>query len=175
KRADRERLEVLALTDPLTQLLNRRALMERLGAEFDRSARYGLSLTALMFDLDHFKLVNDTYGHLVGDEALRGVATVLSRELRVVDLVARYGGEEFVVVLPETPLDGAVAFGDRVRLKIAERPLAGGEEGGWLTITVSCGVASFPGLNIGSPDELIAAADEALYRAKAQGRNRVCT
>ena len=124
-RADNERLEVLALTDSLTQTLNRRALMDRLDSELDRARRYSLTLSLLMVDLDHFKIVNDSFGHLAGDEALRGVARVLQREARSVDVVARYGGEEFVVILPETGEDGAVKVAERIRARVAEQAIRG--------------------------------------------------
>jgi two-component system, cell cycle response regulator len=173
-RADNTRLEVLALTDALTQTLNRRALMERLDTELDRTRRYSLTLSLLMVDLDHFKAVNDSYGHLAGDEALRAVARVLQREARSVDVVARYGGEEFVVILPETGEDGAVKVAERIRARVEEQSPAGGEPG-MAPVTVSVGVATVLSTRIQAPEELIALADEALYRAKAQGRNRVCT
>lgn len=114
--ADKARLEQLASTDPLTQLLNRRALTERLAGELDRARRYNHALALLMVDLDHFKQVNDTYGHPVGDQVLREIADTLLREVRTVDIVARYGGEEFVVVLPEQGEEGALVFAERVRL-----------------------------------------------------------
>ncbi|HEU4641006.1 MAG TPA: diguanylate cyclase [Gemmatimonadaceae bacterium] len=174
-RADKARLEVLALTDPLTQTHNRRALMERLTAELERARRYALQLSLLMVDLDHFKAINDTYGHVVGDEVLRSVARTLQREARAVDVVARYGGEEFVVILPETPEEGAVSLAERIRARVGDAlPISAGEYG-WLNVTVSIGVATIPSPRVNSPEELIALADEALYRAKAQGRNRVCT
>ncbi|HXT48242.1 MAG TPA: diguanylate cyclase [Gemmatimonadaceae bacterium] len=172
-RADNERLEVLALTDALTQTLNRRALMDRLESELDRARRYSLTLSLLMVDLDHFKTVNDTFGHLAGDEALRGVARVLQREARSVDVVARYGGEEFVVILPETGEEGAVKVAERIRARVAEQPSEG--VAAIPSVTVSVGVATVLSTGIQAPEEVIALADEALYRAKAQGRNRVCT
>jgi two-component system cell cycle response regulator len=172
-RADNERLEVLALTDALTQTLNRRALMDRLESELDRARRYSLTLSLLMVDLDHFKTVNDTFGHLAGDEALRGVARVLQREARSVDVVARYGGEEFVVILPETGEEGAVKVAERIRARVAEQPSEG--IAAIPSVTVSVGVATVLSTGIQAPEEVIALADEALYRAKAQGRNRVCT
>jgi two-component system cell cycle response regulator len=172
-RADNERLEVLALTDSLTQTLNRRALMDRLDSELDRARRYSLTLSLLMVDLDHFKAVNDSFGHLAGDEALRGVARVLQREARSVDVVARYGGEEFVVILPETGEDGAVKVAERIRARVAEQASEGLVP--MPAVTVSVGVATVLSTQIQAPEELIALADEALYRAKAQGRNRVCT
>lgn len=172
-RADNERLEVLALTDALTQTLNRRALMDRLESELDRARRYSLTLSLLMVDLDHFKTVNDTFGHLAGDEALRGVARVLQREARSVDVVARYGGEEFVVILPETGEEGAVKVAERIRARVADQPSEG--IAAIPSVTVSVGVATVLSTGIQAPEEVIAFADEALYRAKAQGRNRVCT
>ena len=174
-RADKARLEQLASTDPLTQTLNRRALMDRLSQEMDRASRYGSTLALLMVDLDHFKAVNDTFGHLVGDDVLRTVAQILAREARTVDVVARYGGEEFVVVLPEQGEEGAAAFAERVRQRIAEGPLVPPEhDRGPLHMTISIGIATFPTAEIVGVDDLLSRADEALYRAKAQGRNRVC-
>jgi two-component system cell cycle response regulator len=173
-RADRARLEVLALTDPLTHTHNRRALVERLTEELERARRYSLDLALLIVDLDHFKTVNDSYGHLVGDEVLRGVSAMLQREARAVDVVARYGGEEFVVILPETAAEGAIALAERIRERICNSPPVPGGEYGWLRVTVSIGVATVPSSHANSPEELIALADEALYRAKAGGRNRVC-
>jgi two-component system cell cycle response regulator len=172
--ADNVRLELLARTDPLTQTLNRRALMDRLATELERARRYGLRLTVLMIDIDHFKAVNDSYGHLVGDEALREVARILQREARTVDVVARYGGEEFVVMLPETTDEGAMALAERIRQRIEEQPMVGGEAYSWLRVTVSIGVATVSEQHRASTEDLIAQADEALYRAKSEGRNRVC-
>ena len=119
-KSENARLDVLAHTDPLTQVLNRRALTVRLAEELERARRYSSVLTMLMLDLDHFKIVNDTHGHLVGDDVLREVAAFLAKEARSVDLVARYGGEEFVVVLPETALAGAMTFAERIRVHIEE-------------------------------------------------------
>lgn len=172
-RADNARLEVLAHTDPLTQVLNRRALTVRLASELERARRYDSVITLLMVDLDHFKQVNDTYGHLAGDEVLREVATLLQNEIRSVDVVARYGGEEFVVVLPETSLVGATTFAERIREHVAATGFAAalGEP---IRLTASIGVSSYPSTTINTVDDLFARADEALYRAKADGRNRVC-
>ncbi len=171
-KADNARLEALAHTDPLTQVLNRRAMTLRLTAELDRAKRYESVLSLLLIDLDHFKNVNDTHGHLVGDEVLRELSRLLAGAVRSVDLVARYGGEEFVVVLPETPMDGAMIFAERVREQVAEHRFVG-SGGRELALTVSIGVAAFPGPEVNSVEELLACADEALYRAKADGRNRV--
>jgi len=171
-RAENTRLEVLAHTDPLTQVLNRRALTVRLVSEMDRARRYDAVLSMLMVDLDHFKAINDTHGHLVGDDTLRELAQLLQESVRSVDFVARYGGEEFVVVLPETKLEGAVKFADRMRERIAGTPFV--REHGGVHITASIGVASYPKGDVHTVDDLFARADEALYRAKSEGRNRVC-
>jgi len=173
-RADNSRLEALAQTDPLTQLVNRRALTIRLVTEMERVRRYNAPLAMLLMDLDHFKLINDTYGHLVGDDVLFGVATLLQRAVRSVDTVARYGGEEFVIVLPETGKQGAIAFAERVRDKLATHrfPIAGGQE---IHVTASIGVATYPSGQIESVEDLFRAADAALYRAKGSGRNLVCS
>ncbi|MGK2935551.1 MAG: diguanylate cyclase [Gemmatimonadaceae bacterium] len=172
-RADNVRLEVLAHTDSLTQLLNRRALTLRLVAEMDRVRRYDSMLSLLMVDLDYFKFMNDTYGHLAGDEVLHEVAALLQRSARTVDFVARYGGEEFVVVLPETTSAGATAFAERVRERIERHSFLGTDRGG-AKLTTSIGVATFPSPGVDTVETLFARADEALYRAKEQGRNRVC-
>lgn len=173
-RADNHRLEALAQTDPLTQLVNRRALTIRLVTEMERVRRYNAPLAMLLLDLDHFKLVNDTYGHLTGDDVLFGLATVLQRAVRTVDTVARYGGEEFVIVLPETGKEGAVAFAERIRDRIAVHrfQVAGGRE---IQITASIGVATYPAPGLESAEDLFRAADAALYRAKGSGRNLVCS
>jgi two-component system cell cycle response regulator len=172
-RADNHRLEALAQTDPLTQLVNRRALTIRLVTEMERVRRYNAPLALLLLDLDHFKIVNDTHGHLAGDDVLFGVATLLQRAVRTVDTVARYGGEEFVIVLPETGKQGALIFAERIRDKIAGHrfQVAAGEE---IRITGSIGVATYPSQGMDSVEDLFRAADAALYRAKGNGRNLVC-
>ena len=171
--ADNARLEQLAQTDPLTQLLNRRALTERITAEMERALRYDSTLALLMIDLDHFKRVNDTYGHLVGDDVLRDVAKLLVDTIRVSDIVARYGGEEFLVLLPETDDAGAESFADRIRAAVEEHDFTDNGEHPQLRLTSSIGVAMYPAARIESVEDLFARADAALYRAKADGRNRV--
>jgi two-component system cell cycle response regulator len=172
-RADNARLERLAQTDPLTQLLNRRALTERLQQEMERALRYDASLALLLVDLDHFKAVNDTHGHLVGDDALRDLARLLLDTVRTTDVVARYGGEEFLVLLPETDDTGAEGFAERIRQAVeAHRFEAAGAA---LRLTASLGVAVFPAPRVHTAEDLFVRADAALYRAKADGRNRVCT
>ncbi|HEX4936690.1 MAG TPA: GGDEF domain-containing protein, partial [Gemmatimonadaceae bacterium] len=171
-RADNQRLEALATTDALTRLLNRRAFHERLTEEVQRAHRYGSVVTLLLIDVDHFKQVNDTHGHLVGDAVLAQVATVMQSSLRTVDVAARYGGEEFVAILPETPLDGAIVIAERLRERVARHEFAGAHAVP-LRLTISIGAAVYPAADVHSTDDLIARADAALYRAKAEGRNVV--
>ncbi|MCU0625398.1 MAG: diguanylate cyclase [Gemmatimonadaceae bacterium] len=172
-RADNARLAALAQTDPLTGVLNRRALMERLGGELDRARRYGHAVAVLMLDLDFFKQVNDTLGHLVGDGVLRELGELLRGAVRTADFVARYGGEEFVLVLPETSIEGAVAFADRLRERVSQHSFGASPSGPIILLSASIGVSLFPAPRIGTVEELLSAADAALYRAKADGRNRV--
>jgi len=169
--SDKERLEFLAATDALTGCLNRRALLEAVEREVDRARRYNLVLSLLMVDLDHFKRINDTLGHLVGDTVLRQLGEMLLRDARSVDAVARYGGDEFVIVLPETAAHGAMMFADRMRQRIANFPF--GEPTRPVRVTASVGVACFPDPAVDTPESFIALADAALYRAKADGRNVV--
>lgn len=171
--ADNARLEQLAQTDPLTQLLNRRALTERISAEMERALRYDSTLALLMIDLDHFKQVNDTYGHLVGDDVLRDVAQLIGKTIRGMDISARYGGEEFLVLLPETDDVGATAFAERIRVAVEAHAFDSDSLVHPLSLTASVGVAVFPAARIESVEDLVARADAALYRAKAEGRNRV--
>jgi diguanylate cyclase (GGDEF)-like protein len=173
-RADNRRLEALATTDPLTRLLNRRALLERLSREVDRAKRYESMLTLLLLDIDHFKRINDERGHLVGDAVLRQIGALVEASVRTVDIAARYGGEEFVLLLPETSQDGGIIFAERLRESIERYPFdASGEEP--LHLTASIGVATFPSPRVDSTEDLFARADEALYRAKSGGRNQVRT
>ncbi|MFQ5549705.1 MAG: diguanylate cyclase [Gemmatimonadales bacterium] len=168
--SDRERFQFLANTDSLTECLNRRALTEKLQNELERAHRYGHHLTLLMIDLDHFKNINDTKGHLVGDSVLRQMGDILRDDARSVDIVARYGGEEFVLVLPDTTMDGAIIFAERLRERIAKRNFS---EGDMVPVTVSIGVAEAPEDEVVSVDEILERADAALYKAKNDGRNLV--
>ncbi len=169
--SDKRRFELLASTDPLTGCLNRRALVDRLDRELDRANRYEFPVTILMIDLDRFKTVNDTRGHLVGDAVLRQLGELLRGEVRSVDLVARYGGEEFVVLLPNTATDGGLSFAERLRIRVEQHDFATGLAP--LAVTVSIGVATYPANPGQTVEELLAAADQALYRAKHEGRNLV--
>ena len=172
--ADNRRLEVLARTDPLTAVLNRRALNERLSTELERVKRYESTVSLLLIDIDHFKRVNDNYGHLVGDDALSDVGALLQSAVRTVDSVARYGGEEFVIVLPETGVVGATIFAERVRELIEEHEFSHSGSSK-LHLTASVGVATYPSPGLETVEDLLAKADQGLYRAKAEGRNRVRT
>ncbi|MYM23288.1 diguanylate cyclase [Duganella sp. FT135W] len=164
-------LELLATTDELTGLHNRRSLQDRLKFEVARSRRFRSPLSALMIDLDHFKQINDEYGHLVGDQVLANVGRLLRESLRVIDLPSRYGGEELCVVLPNTPVEGACKLADTLRLKIeAQLHTAGARQ---FQVTASIGVGTFNHMDINDADGLLQQADAALYRAKRSGRNRV--
>jgi diguanylate cyclase (GGDEF)-like protein len=164
------RLREKAESDPLTQLRNRRSFDEVFAAEAGRFDRYGRPLALLMLDLDHFKDVNDSFGHEAGDEVLRRLAARVGSCVRDVDTAARLGGEEFVVLLPETTLDAAVEVAERVRAAVAAQPVAW--RGGSIPVRVSIGVSACPE-RVARPGELIGSADAALYRAKEAGRDRV--
>ncbi|MGC8839905.1 MAG: diguanylate cyclase [Candidatus Sumerlaeaceae bacterium] len=164
-------LEQLATHDPLTGLKNRRLALQLLEHEIERARRYRLPICVLMIDLDHFKLVNDTYGHLAGDEVLRQFARILEKNSRAVDIVARYGGEEFVVAMPETGLEGALVFAERVRNSVEKHKFDIGQ-GCCVHITCSIGVTQGE-LELLEINTLLALADRALYRAKEEGRNRI--
>lgn len=148
-------------TDPLTGVNNRRGLDDALSGQFAMMNRYDMRFSVAMFDIDHFKKVNDQEGHLYGDRVLQRLARILDESVRETDVVARYGGEEFVVVMPETDIEGAGVFADRLRLKIETE----------LPLTVSGGVAE--ALDGDTQDSLLARADIALYQAKTAGRNCV--
>ncbi|GAB4265555.1 MAG: diguanylate cyclase [Deferrisomatales bacterium] len=166
-------LRVLSVTDGLTKAYNHRHFQERLKSEFARAKRYGDPLSCIMLDIDHFKAVNDTYGHPVGDQVLIRLVDYLRDGIRSEDLVARYGGEEFVLLLPNTTSDHAERLAERLRRRVEREPLPL-PDGGALSFTVSLGVADYrPNGTIGDPEELLRAADGALYQAKKNGRNRV--
>lgn len=166
-----DRLHQLSIYDTLTETCNRRYFMMRYLEEFNRAEKFALSVSFLMIDIDHFKNINDTYGHLVGDVVLREIARLIKENIREIDFVARFGGEEFAVILPETDKGGAIMVGERIRSKISQERLRAFDE--MLGVTISIGVASFPQNTLHS-DVLVEAADRALYKAKILGRNRVC-
>jgi diguanylate cyclase (GGDEF)-like protein len=166
-----EKIKRFAVADGLTGLHNHRYFQEQLEKEYSRSRRFNLSLSLIMMDIDHFKDLNDTYGHQQGDVVLKGMAGVLRRCVRDIDLIARYGGEEFVAILPETPKKNAVIVAERMREMIENMEFEGRDEP--LKMTASFGVSGYPDDNIKTRLDLIARADEAMYQAKRGGRNRV--
>ncbi len=171
-RATNEENRRLSVMDPLTGACNRRYLMDLLPREIERAIRYGKPLSLIMCDLDHFKRVNDTHGHLAGDEVLRAAVRILLEGIRKTDWVARYGGEEFIIVLPETALGGASSLADQLRGKMEQATFGAG--GTTLPVTASFGVVGSDGpVASGSTmDDLIAQCDECLYLSKTAGRNR---
>lgn len=156
--------------DGLTGIYNRRYLESRLATEFDRTRRYGGTFSVLLFDLDHFKKVNDTYGHLGGDAVLVDIAGRVSDMLRSSDMVGRYGGEEFGLILPETPIEGARIFAERLRAFVAQAPVEFGDQE--IPVSVSIGATEYSA-DMSDYGRLIHQADVALYASKAGGRNRV--
>ncbi len=159
-------LEILSATDRLTGVYNRLKLDESLGAELERSNRYGNALSIILLDIDHFKAVNDTYGHQAGDKVLCRLAALFKERVRRTDILGRWGGEEFMILCPETDIASAGALAEQLRLAIEDAPFPVGGK-----VTVSFGVARHKGGDtVGS---VISRADEALYRAKQKGRNRV--
>jgi two-component system, cell cycle response regulator len=166
-----EKTQNLAITDELTGLLNRRQVLKLAEVEYERVRRYRRPLSAVMIDIDHFKRINDTFGHPVGDQALIALANCCRANLRTVDILGRYGGEEFLILLPETQHNKALEAADRIRKQVEAMVLPASK--GPLKLTISAGVAT---LDLEAPvplDELVKNADDALYGAKAAGRNRV--
>jgi len=164
-------LEQLACADALTGLNNRRHFLVLAENEWSRFKRYGRSVAFLMIDIDHFKSVNDTYGHDVGDKVIRSVGAALQKHKRTSDIVGRLGGEEFALILPEATLDSAVAAAERLRQPVVDRSIA--IEGRSIAVTISVG-ASVSRADTAGIDELLKEAYLALYEAKRSGRNRVC-
>ena len=160
-----------ATRDPLTDTLNRDQFSRRLEEAWVRTVGLGAACSLLMVDLDRFKEINDTHGHVAGDRVLQAVAGALQKAVRKPDVVARYGGEEFAVILADTGIDEALATAERVRAEI-EALLVDGGGAGPIRVTVSVGIATVPPLLAAAPEELVRAADRALYAAKASGRNR---
>lgn len=169
----REQMETLAMHDGLTGLLNRRAIEEYAEAEFNLAGRKERIMSAILVDIDHFKGINDRYGHKVGDHALQQVAKVLREDLRKYDRVGRWGGEEFILILPDTQLQDAVMVAERIRLKTAETQISL-ENGETFSVHISLGVACTTS-QFQSLTKFIDAADQALYQSKQSGRNRVCS
>jgi two-component system, cell cycle response regulator len=165
-----EEIHKMMIMDALTGAHNKRYFLEFLEREVARCSRYRRSLSLLMFDIDHFKKINDTHGHLTGDFVLREMSRRLLGRIRREELLARYGGEEFACVLPETDLVGARIFAEQVRRLIADAPFE--YEGDTISVTVSIGLHTVEGDDM-DVTQFIKLADENLYRAKREGRNRV--
>jgi diguanylate cyclase (GGDEF)-like protein len=163
-------LERMAVTDSLTNIYTRRYFLERFEEEIKRAMAKKIKLSFLMLDVDHFKMVNDQYGHLTGDYVLKEVGQIIRENIREIDIAGRYGGEEFCIVLPETDLEGSQMVADRIRRVTEERLIKAYDTS--IRITISIGISTYPahGKQV---EELIDKADWALYRAKAQGRNCV--
>jgi two-component system cell cycle response regulator len=165
-----EEIYRMTIIDGLTGVFNKRYFVEALEKEMSRAQRYGRPLSILMFDIDHFKRVNDNYGHLAGDYVLQALARLIQTRARREEIFARYGGEEFVILLPETQLEGGLELAEQLRKRVASYTFV--FEGEEIPITVSIGVATAQGEGI-SETEFIRRADEKLYEAKAEGRNCV--
>lgn len=168
KRKLDEKLIRAATTDKLTESFNRRKFESLLSSEIERANRYFIPLSLCMFDIDHFKMVNDIYGHQTGDHVSKTLATVARNTVRKVDSLGRWGGEEFIVLLPETALEGAKELAEKIRKSVEEHPFEGIR-----TLTCSFGVTQFKDRE--SIDSFIKRADDPLYSAKNKGRNRVET
>ncbi|MBV8166427.1 MAG: GGDEF domain-containing protein [Alphaproteobacteria bacterium] len=163
-------LQRLATTDPLTGVFNRRHYMDLMSREQRRADRYGIIYSVLMIDLDRFKRINDSYGHQIGDQAIRAVAEAARRALRPTDIMARYGGEEFIITLTHTDTAGAIKVAERLREGVSEIVLQ--TPTGPISFTISIGISTHRRAAL--LEQIIGAADRALYAAKAAGRNRVC-
>ena len=162
----------LAVTDQLTGLHNRRYMTGQLDALVARAVRGGEPVAALLIDIDHFKQINDNYGHDAGDEVLREFALRVASNVRAIDLPCRYGGEEFVVIMPDTPIDGAHIVAERIRQNVSGTPFRVNNREELLTVTISIGVAATIGEG-DTPEALLKRADQGVYEAKASGRNKV--
>jgi diguanylate cyclase (GGDEF)-like protein len=167
-------LRQMALHDELTGVFNRRELHRLLSEEWHRGSRFLHPFALVLTDIDHFKRINDEYGHPVGDKVLCHVAQLLTGQVRLVDRLARFGGEEFAIIMPETGRQEAMSFVERLRVLLEETPYILPDSSQAINVTISAGLAMSPH-DATNPDELIAAADKALYDAKKAGRNRVCS
>lgn len=164
------KVEYMAITDALTGLYNRRRFHDVLTKEFERSKRYATPFTLTMLDIDHFKKINDNFGHVTGDLVLKGVASIIQKNIRDIDTASRYGGEEFMLILPNTDARGSINVAERIRSAIETTHFESLNNSG---ITISIGVAAMPDNLLHNEDRLLRCTDMALYRAKERGRNRV--
>ncbi|HSB07677.1 MAG TPA: diguanylate cyclase [Thermodesulfobacteriota bacterium] len=165
-------IKTMAIYDTLTNLYNRRYFEERLGLETQQAFYGGATLSLVMIDIDHFKKVNDTFGHTEGDKVLREISSLLRTSVRKKDTVARYGGEEFILILPEAGLEESSMIAERIRRLVENTLFEVGHAR--INLTVSLGISSFPNHRAKSKEELVRMSDQALYDAKRGGRNRVC-
>ena len=165
-------LSELVSTDALTGLFNFRHFKTVLQAEMDRSKRSGIPTSLVMVDVDHFKAINDTYGHEAGNLALKSLADILSNEVRTTDIVCRYGGEEFAMIFPETHLNLAVKVADRIRKQISSQPVA--IDDAEIKLTVSMGASVYMKFSVLDFNDFVASVDKYLYEAKQSGRNCIC-
>jgi len=163
-------LEKIATTDGLTGLFNHKHFYERLTEEFSRAARHNLSLSCIILDIDHFKKINDTYGHLQGDNIVKSFAEVLKASIRHTDIAARYGGDEFSILLPHTDAAGAFLEAERIRMRVSTMDFP--EVNPSMYITISLGISTYPHEKIKTAGDLVKNADIALYEAKRRGRNQ---
>jgi diguanylate cyclase (GGDEF)-like protein len=162
----------IAIYDTLTNLYNRRYFEERLGVEVQKAFHTGAFLSLVLVDIDHFKKVNDTLGHPMGDKVLCEIGSLLKNSVRKKDTVARYGGEEFILILPDANLEASFMIAERIRRMVEKTPFE--IDQAQINMTVSIGISSFPSHQARSKEELVKMADQALYEAKGGGRNRVC-
>jgi diguanylate cyclase (GGDEF)-like protein len=165
-----ELVQELAITDGLTGIFVRRHFIDRLSEEVDRARYFNTRVSFLMVDIDHFKLCNDKYGHLVGDMVLKEASSIMKKNLREIDIIGRYGGEEFSVILPETLKKDAAMVAERLRSSVEQTKISAYDEN--IDVTISIGISTFPD-DTDEPNQLIDKADQMLYKAKEQGRNRV--
>ncbi len=171
-REENVRLSEAISTDTLTGLANYRFFLQSLAQELERTQRSGQPTSLMMLDIDHFKNVNDTWGHETGNKALMHVADIIRQTVRRLDIPCRYGGEEFAIILPDTGLLASVQVAERIRILIAESPLSHNDTP--LSLTVSIGIATYQLNSALQPEQLIENADKYLYQAKQEGRNRTC-
>ncbi len=168
----KRQLEDLSFTDGMTGLYNHRYLQQRLSEEFKRAQRYNDPLSCVMVDLDHFKKINDTLGHQFGDLVIKDASDILKQCVREHDIVTRYGGDEFLIILPRTHFTGSLTVAERIWKTLEVHTSSDGKN--QRKITASIGISFYPNKNVSAPEQLIAHADEALYKAKRDGRNKIC-